>query len=74
MSDIDIILADHPGLGKIRLCECSSIHISLGPVTINMAPEAFAQSAILVRKAMERLAEILAEGDGLLQVKTPITN
>ncbi len=55
MDDISVILADHPGLGRVRLCECNSIHLSIGPLTISLAPEAFAQTAILIRNAMEQL-------------------
>lgn len=58
MNDINIILADHPGLGRIRLCECNSVHLSLGPVTINLEPSAFAQAVALMRDAMEQLEEI----------------
>jgi hypothetical protein len=63
MSDINIILAERPGTGTIRLCACNSIHLSIGPVTINMAPEMFAQAAGLVRQAMESLARIVATGE-----------
>lgn len=58
MNDIDVILAERPGLGRVRLCACNSIHLSIGPVTINLEPDAFAQAVLLVREAMERLAEI----------------
>lgn len=60
MSDINIILADRPGLGRVRLCECNSIHISLGPVTINLEPSAFAQAAGLMREAMDYYSTIVA--------------
>jgi hypothetical protein len=59
MTDINIILADHPGLGRVRLCDCNSIHLSLGPVTINLDPHAFAQAVTLMRSAMEQLEEIV---------------
>lgn len=59
MDDINIILANYPGLGKVRLCECNSVHISIGPVTINLAPEAFSQMAILISNAREQLAKIV---------------
>lgn len=58
MTDINIILADHPGLGRVRLCECNSVHVSLGPVTINLEPNAFAQAVAMMRNAMEQLEEI----------------
>lgn len=60
MSDINIILADRPGLGRVRLCECSSIHVSLGPVTINLEPQAFAQTVEMLREAIDRYADIVA--------------
>ena len=58
MNDIDIILADRPGLGRVRLCGCNSVHLSLGPVTLNLEPQAFAQVVTLMRDAMEQLEEI----------------
>lgn len=58
MKDVNVILADCPGLGRIRLCGCDSVHLSLGPVTITLAPDAFVQAAVLVRHAMEQLTEI----------------
>jgi hypothetical protein len=63
MSDINAILAEQTGTGTVRLCSCNSIHLSIGPVTINMTPEMFAEAAILVRQAMESLAVIVAAGD-----------
>ena len=58
MHDIHVILADLPGLGRVRLCECKSIHITVGPVTLNLEPAAFRQMATLVCSAAERLDEI----------------
>lgn len=58
MNDINVILADRPGLGRVRLCECNSIHLSIGPVTINLEPDAFAQAVRLMRDAMDQLEEI----------------
>jgi hypothetical protein len=57
------LLAEEPGLGKIQLCGCHSIHLSIGPVTLNLAPEAFAQMATMVHKAMEELADIVRSTD-----------
>jgi hypothetical protein len=61
MDDINVILADYPGVGHVRLCECTSIHLSVDPVTVCFSPEAFAQAAILIRNAMERLTEIVGD-------------
>ncbi len=58
MDEINVILADYPGLGKVWLCECNSIHLSIGPVTVTLAPQAFAQTAILIHNAMKELEEI----------------
>jgi hypothetical protein len=63
MSDINVVLAERTGTGTVKLCACNSIHLSIGPVTINMAPEMFAQAAGLVRQAMESLAKIVATGE-----------
>jgi len=63
MSDVNVVLAERGGFGAVRLCGCKSIHLSVGPVTLNMEPEAFAQAAILIRQAMESLAVIVASGE-----------
>ncbi len=63
MHDTNLILAEVPGLGRIRLCECKSIHVSIGPVTINLEPAAFRQMAELVASATEQLATIKESRD-----------
>lgn len=63
MSDVNVILAERSGTGTVRLCGCNCIHMSIGPVTINMAPEMFAQAAMLMKQAMETLSIILAAGE-----------
>jgi hypothetical protein len=57
----NVVLAEHAGLGKIHLCDCSSVHLSVGPVTLNLAPEAFLQMATLFRKAAEEFSSLQAE-------------
>lgn len=78
MNDINVVLAEQSGTGKVRLCECSSIHLSVGPVTITMVPEMFAQLVVLVHEAMESLKVIVAagelEGERRLQQHTVIPN
>jgi hypothetical protein len=59
MNDINVVLAEYPGLGRVRLCECNSIHLAVGPVTVNLSVEAFAQMAMLIQNAMEQLSEIV---------------
>ncbi|WP_213806741.1 hypothetical protein [Granulicella sp. dw_53] len=61
MKDFNIILADRPGLGRVHMCECRSIHLKLGPVTVTLAPEAFAQAGLLIRDALEELTKIVAD-------------
>ncbi len=61
MDNINVILADYPGLGRVRLCECNSIHLSVGPITVCLSAEAFAQTAILIRNAMEQFTEIVGD-------------
>ena len=58
MKDIDIILADCPGLGKVRLCACNAIHVNIGPVTLNLEPAAFFQMTNLMSQAAKQLSEI----------------
>ncbi len=58
MNDINVVLAERTGFGRIRLCECDAVHVSVGPVTLNMAPEAFAQMTELMRAALDRLSQI----------------
>ncbi len=63
MSDVNVILAERSGTGTVSLCGCNCIHMSIGPVTISMAPELFAQAAMLVKQAMESLSVIVAMGE-----------
>lgn len=58
MHNIHVILADLPGLGRIRLCECNSIQVRIGPVTINLEPSAFHQMADLMASAAGLLTKI----------------
>ena len=74
MHDIHVILADLPGLGRIRLCECNSIHVSIGPITIHLEQTAFQQMADLTAAASERLAKIRESNDeqkGVLKILRP---
>ncbi len=52
MHEINALLADQPEVGRVQLCECNTIHLSIGPVTINLSPEAFVQAAMLLKNAM----------------------
>jgi hypothetical protein len=59
MDEINVVLANHSGLGKVCLCECNSVHVSVGPVTLNLEQTAFLQMAKLMCSAAEQLSEIL---------------
>jgi len=72
MDEISVILAKYQGLGKITLCGCDTVHLSVGPVTLAVAPEAFIQTASMIRDAMEKLREILeAREQSSLSAPTP---
>lgn len=58
MSEFNVVLAEHNGLGRVHLCQCSAVHLKVGPVTLNLAPEAFEQLAAMVQQAAARLAQI----------------
>ncbi len=58
MHDINVVLADLPGLGRVRLCECNAIHVSIGPVTLNLEPAAFLQVVALMNKATDELSKL----------------
>ena len=56
MNDVKAILAEQPGLGRIYLCGCESIHMTIGPVTVNLSPEAFAKVSAMICKAMGEMS------------------
>jgi hypothetical protein len=58
MHDANVILADLPGLGRVRLCGCENVHVSIGPVTLNLEQGAFQQLAVLMVSAVEEMAKI----------------
>jgi hypothetical protein len=59
MQEVNIVLANRKGLGAVRLCGCNTIHLSIGPITLALAPEAFAQAATLMQEAAEQLQKIV---------------
>jgi hypothetical protein len=59
MCEVKAVLTEQEGLGRIHVCECNSVHMTVGPVTVAMAPETFAQMATMVRKAMEELSRVV---------------
>ena len=63
MNEVRVVLAEELGLGRIHLCECNSIHVNLGPVTVNLSPEAFTKMANMVNKATRKLVDVGAVAD-----------
>jgi hypothetical protein len=71
MDDESVILSERSELGAVRLSGHSAIHLTIGPITIHLAPDVFAQTALLIREAMESLAVLVAAGE-LSGEKTPV--
>ena len=55
MSEPTIVLSECKGLGRVYLCSCESVHLKVGPVTLCLAPEAFAQASAMMREALDEL-------------------
>lgn len=60
----NLILAELDALGSVSLCACGTIHVSVGAVTLRMAPEAFGQMIRMCQGAADRM---------LLEAGTPLT-
>jgi hypothetical protein len=58
MNEPTVVLAECKGLGRIYLCSCESVHLKVGPVTLCLAPEAFAQAAMMMREALDKLDDL----------------
>jgi hypothetical protein len=80
MKNGNVLLSERSGLGAVKLSGGDSIFLTIGPITINLAPAVFAQAAILIREAMESLAVVVAAGElydeGLeaLTTRSPLPN
>ncbi|RRA48905.1 hypothetical protein [Acidipila sp. EB88] len=48
--DGNLVLAREQGLGEISICTCGVLQMTLGAVTLRLAPEAFVQ---MLRMCME---------------------
>jgi|GEM_PF-4080274 len=58
MKDVNVILAEQLGLGRIHLCDCNAVHLSVGPVTLNLESTAFLQLATMICNAADQLTAI----------------
>jgi len=68
MKGMNSILADLQGTGSVRICECGSLNLNIGLVTLHLDPEAFLKTAALLRQAAERYLkrnEPIAAASGL---------
>jgi hypothetical protein len=54
MKNTNITLADHHGLGSVRVCDCGALNLNIGMVTLHLNPEAFLKTAALLRQAAEQ--------------------
>ncbi len=59
----NLMLAELESLGSVSLCACGTLHVSVGAVTLRLAPEAFGQMIRMCQNAADRM---------LLDAATPI--
>lgn len=48
-------LAEREGLGGITLCGCGTFHLTVGGVTLRLAPEAFHAMLLMCQDAAQQL-------------------
>ena len=66
ISEERMLLAEVEGLGGVALCACGTVHLSVGAITVRLAPDAFLQAVRMCQQAAQQLT--LA---GLLQAISP---
>ena len=54
-SDQNRTLAERPAIGNVSLCGCGTVHVSVGGVTVRLAPEAFGEMLRMCQDAADRL-------------------
>ena len=54
-SDRTDLLAERTSLGQVSMCSCGTLHVSVGGVTLRMAPEAFGEMLRMCQDAADRL-------------------
>jgi hypothetical protein len=50
-----IVLAENRAVGNVALCGCGTIHVSIGAVSLRLAPEVFGEAAAMMRQALQNL-------------------
>lgn len=49
MNDVDCLLAEIPNFGRVYDCgDCGNIHLTVGPVSLTLTPDAYMQLVTLV--------------------------
>jgi hypothetical protein len=54
MKSTNMTLAENHGLGSVRICDCGSLNLNIGLVTLHLDPETFLKTAALLRQAAEQ--------------------
>jgi hypothetical protein len=57
MKDTNRLLANQQGVGTVRVCDCGSINLNIGAMTLHMSPDAFIRTAIMIRQAANEYVE-----------------
>lgn len=55
MANDHTLLSDIPGLGSVSVCPCGTIHLTVGPMTLRLAPEAFIQMLNMCGDALHEI-------------------
>ncbi len=55
LSDRNHTLAERPTLGNVAMCTCGTMHLSVGGITLRLAPEAFGEMLRMCQEAADRL-------------------
>jgi len=55
LSDQNHTLSERPTLGSVAMCTCGTMHVSVGGITIRLAPEAFGELLRMCQEAADRL-------------------
>lgn len=51
----NLMLSELESLGSVSLCACGTVHVSVGAVTLRLAPEAFGQMIRMCESAADRM-------------------
>jgi hypothetical protein len=60
-----VTLAEHKGFGKIYQCECGSIHVQAGPVSITFSTAGYMQFVEMVHTSAANFETVRSELDAL---------